>query len=419
MRCAPCGRLGFATFSPPLRYGENVAYAGNVERASKGILMKELPEIKSKIKQFIDTYNFSEKIRTWKNHSDKFHEIWKNYILPGDAETGNFDELVFMIDSNARGSTKSDEAVARTYIRYSTWYRMFGDLNENKSLKEIMNNIFNTVDENDLISLINKLFEENKNNKNGLTGNSGVILNAMLFINNPQYFISSVSLRHRIDIIEYFTLPQIDNFDNLSYGEKIIQTNSIILINFKNIFDETNLDIDPFIQPRLISDFIYSNEVKENIWPKNDKSDENETNDDEPNLEQQRFHLEKYLEHFLYTNWENTQLGEKYEIIEEDGEPVSLQYRTDIGNIDLLVKDKKTGDYLVIELKRGQTSDDTIGQITRYMGWVKENLAKNKKVKGIIIAGNYDKKIKYSLEMVKDIELFVYNISFSLEKHKT
>jgi hypothetical protein len=26
----PIGRLGFATFSPSLRYGENVAYAGNV-----------------------------------------------------------------------------------------------------------------------------------------------------------------------------------------------------------------------------------------------------------------------------------------------------------------------------------------------------------------------------------------------------
>jgi hypothetical protein len=32
MRCAPFGRLGLATFSPSLRYGENVAYAGNVLR---------------------------------------------------------------------------------------------------------------------------------------------------------------------------------------------------------------------------------------------------------------------------------------------------------------------------------------------------------------------------------------------------
>jgi len=30
MRGAHCVRLGCATFSPPLHYGENVAYAGNV-----------------------------------------------------------------------------------------------------------------------------------------------------------------------------------------------------------------------------------------------------------------------------------------------------------------------------------------------------------------------------------------------------
>lgn len=39
--------------------------------------------------------------------------------------------------------------------------------------------------------------------------------------------------------------------------------------------------------------------------------------------------------------------------------------------------------------------------------------------KGVIIAGNYDKKIKFSLNMVKDIELYVYDINFSLERHKT
>lgn len=35
MRGAPCGHLGFATFSPPLRYGENVAYAGTVVRKAE------------------------------------------------------------------------------------------------------------------------------------------------------------------------------------------------------------------------------------------------------------------------------------------------------------------------------------------------------------------------------------------------
>ena len=51
----------------------------------------------------------------------------------------------------------------------------------------------------------------------------------------------------------------------------------------------------------------------------------------------------------------------------------------------------------VIELKRNQSSDDTFGQLTRYLGWVKRHL-KDENVKGIIIAGKYDKKLDYALE---------------------
>jgi hypothetical protein len=173
--------------------------------------------------------------------------------------------------------------------------------------------------------------------------------------------------------------------------------------------------IDEFILPRLVSDFIYSKYIQPKIWhgpsPQSEIDEE-----DEPTMEEQRFSLEKYLEHFLYTNWESTALGKKYEIIVENGDPVSLQYQTDVGTIDLLVQEKNTGDYLVIELKRGQTSDQTIGQITRYMGWVKHYLAQDKKVKGLIIAAGYDKKMEYSLKMMDDIETYVYKIDFSLEK---
>ena len=41
---------------------------------------------------------------------------------------------------------------------------------------------------------------------------------------------------------------------------------------------------------------------------------------------------------------------------------------------------------LVIELKKGRASDSVVGQIQRYMGYVKDELAeKNQPVKGVII----------------------------------
>jgi restriction system protein len=129
------------------------------------------------------------------------------------------------------------------------------------------------------------------------------------------------------------------------------------------------------------------------------------------------FYMEKQLEDFIIHNWPNTELGEKYDLIIEEGDLLSQQYKTDIGPIDILAKDKKTGSYVVIELKRNQTSDDTVGQLARYMGWVKEN-KKDKNVKGVIIAGSYDKKLDYAREMIPNIEVFIYQVDFKLKEFK-
>ena len=80
--------------------------------------------------------------------------------------------------------------------------------------------------------------------------------------------------------------------------------------------------------------------------------------------------------------------------------------------------DKKTKSYVVIELKRNQTSDDTVGQLMRYMGWVKRHY-KDDNVKGVIIAGEYDKKLDYALEFAPiETDVFIYNVKFSLEEFK-
>lgn len=127
------------------------------------------------------------------------------------------------------------------------------------------------------------------------------------------------------------------------------------------------------------------------------------------------FYLEKQLEDFIIQNWENTDLGHKYDLIVEDGVLVSQQYRTDIGPIDILAKDKGTGSHVVIELKKNQTSDDTIGQVARYMGWVHDKLNDND-VKGIIIAQAYDKKLEYALKMVNNVEVYIYEVDFRLRE---
>ena len=142
-----------------------------------------------------------------------------------------------------------------------------------------------------------------------------------------------------------------------------------------------------------------------------------ELKDEKSSISSGLFYMEQQLEDFIIENWEETEFGKKYELIYEDGDLKSQQFKTDIGKIDILAKDKKNQNYVVIELKRNQTSDDTVGQITRYMGWVEEKLG-DRNVKGIIVAGKYDEKLYYAQKRLKDIEVFLYQVNFKLSEYK-
>ena len=97
-----------------------------------------------------------------------------------------------------------------------------------------------------------------------------------------------------------------------------------------------------------------------------------EVKDETSSISSGLFYLESQLEDFLIQNWAETEFGQKYNLIYEGGDLKSQQYRTDIGRIDILAKNKSNDSYVVIELKRNQTSDDTVGQVTRYVGWIQD-----------------------------------------------
>ena len=127
------------------------------------------------------------------------------------------------------------------------------------------------------------------------------------------------------------------------------------------------------------------------------------------------FALEKHLEDFLVANWQYTELGKEYDIYSLDGELVGQQFPSDTGPIDILAvsKDKKT--LLVVELKRGRASDSAVGQIQRYMGFVKHDLCEQgQEVKGIIIALEDDLRLRRALRVTTNIEFYRYQVSFKL-----
>jgi restriction system protein len=141
------------------------------------------------------------------------------------------------------------------------------------------------------------------------------------------------------------------------------------------------------------------------------------TSTDETIEDPSLFALEKHLEDFLVQNWHHTELGKHFDIYEEDGEIVGQQYPSDTGPIDILAISKDKKELLVVELKKGRVSDVVVGQVQRYMGYVKEELAeKDQEVKGVIIAFEDDSKIHRALSVASNIDFYTYKIHFELQK---
>ena len=65
------------------------------------------------------------------------------------------------------------------------------------------------------------------------------------------------------------------------------------------------------------------------------------------------------------------------------------------GRSDLICRDKE-GNFVVLELKAVHSSDEVVGQILRYMGFVRENWAKdeNAEVTGLILTPSFDEQLR-------------------------
>jgi restriction system protein len=127
------------------------------------------------------------------------------------------------------------------------------------------------------------------------------------------------------------------------------------------------------------------------------------------------FGLEKHLEEFIVSNFKTIFKGEL--LMYEDGTGADgQQYETNIiGRIDILAFEPKSNSFVVIELKKGSTSDQVVGQTLRYMGWVKDKLCKDGQVvKGLIICLESDPKLDYAIKMINNIDVKYWTVLSSL-----
>lgn len=118
--------------------------------------------------------------------------------------------------------------------------------------------------------------------------------------------------------------------------------------------------------------------------------------------------LEKDLKEYLAKN---------PHLIEKGLQLTEKEFNTkEVGKIDLLCKDQK-GKQVIIELKKGRSSDEVVGQTLRYLGWIKKNKSEN--ARAIIITNEPDNRLDYAIMPVENqISLKYYKVKFEInDKH--
>jgi RecB family endonuclease NucS len=137
--------------------------------------------------------------------------------------------------------------------------------------------------------------------------------------------------------------------------------------------------------------------------------------DDVEEANETAFSLEYQLRDFLASNLPSIPInGQKLRLYIDPTEREGIEYPTAVGPIDILAVDEK-GSFFVFELKRANSPDSALGQVARYMGWVKQTIGKEHQVFGVIVAKSISEKLRYAVSVVPNVHLFEYQVEFHLQ----
>lgn len=80
------------------------------------------------------------------------------------------------------------------------------------------------------------------------------------------------------------------------------------------------------------------------------------------------------------------------------------------GRIDITARDSKS-QHVIIELKAGLAGPGVVTQVLAYMGCISQS--DGKPVRGIIVAGDFHKKVILASRAIPNLELKKYSFQFS------
>lgn len=143
------------------------------------------------------------------------------------------------------------------------------------------------------------------------------------------------------------------------------------------------------------------------------KTDVEEADTEDICASDSEFAYESDLRDYLAKNLSLVEPGLR--LYEEEG-ITGIEYPAGGRYIDILAVDSQGG-LVVVELKVSRGYDRVVGQLLRYMGWVRQNLAEERQaVRGIIVARETTEDLRLACIESGRVELFEYQLSLTVRE---
>lgn len=128
------------------------------------------------------------------------------------------------------------------------------------------------------------------------------------------------------------------------------------------------------------------------------------------------FGLEAQLRDFLAHNIRNIRVGGRsLRLYSDSSGRDGVEFPTAVGPIDILAVDD-ADHFVVFELKLDRGPDRALGQLARYMGWVRSHLSPSAEVSGVIVARTIDERLRYAVAVMPRVTLLEYEVSFQVRE---
>lgn len=170
---------------------------------------------------------------------------------------------------------------------------------------------------------------------------------------------------------------------------------------------------EPGKDPAPIRELVAGDVAREEALAAESEMEEEGGADAEPTPGSSEFLLEKDLQRYLAENLECVEPGLK--LYEEDGIR-GFEFEAGGRRIDILAVDAR-GALVVLELKVSKGYDRVVGQLLRYVNWVRVEMAEpGQRVRGVIVCRSISEDLRLACAGMADIELMEYKLSVMVTK---